>query len=447
MTPYFIEQALCLAMLLALYHLIFEREKMHLFNRFYLLGSLGIAIGIPFIEIETAPETVLPVIATFSQATTQSRSAVYATPVFRDEPGFFAGWILPIYVTVGVFLTWRFANNLLRLRSAIIGNQAIPYQNARLLLLREKVLPHTFLHYIFVNKADYDKIDHKLLVHELAHVRQNHSLDILLIELLQIIFWFNPLIYCYKKAIKLNHEFLADEAVIQSCRDVAAYQRLLLNQTALQPNASLASHSTYTRTKKRFRMMTKTTSPMRALLKQAALLPVLMLLIFAFNTRMLAQESVRKTEKPKPTNSTKLGEEMYYGKVTMQQAREIFYNRKGFFRVVNGIMVDKKYKDLTAEEKSQLRNPPPPPVKNSPTQAQLNAWLDSKVYGVWLDNKRVKNSELQKYRPGDFGTYSESIVTRTAKNYGKHQFQVDVSTHREFEQFRKEWLAQFGIAE
>src|SRR5690606_39609713 len=63
------------------------------------------------------------------------------------------------------------------------------------------------------NEYENNQIDQELFVHEKAHITQKHSLDILFIEALQILFWFNPLIYLYKKAMKLNHEFLADQKV------------------------------------------------------------------------------------------------------------------------------------------------------------------------------------------------------------------------------------------
>ena len=84
------------------------------------------------------------------------------------------------------------------------------------ILLQKHIIPHTLLKYIFVNKTDFEsqKIPKEVLLHEQTHAIQRHSSDLLFVEVLQIIFWFNPLLYFIKKSIKLNHEFLADQAVL-----------------------------------------------------------------------------------------------------------------------------------------------------------------------------------------------------------------------------------------
>src|SRR5690606_39098385 len=105
------------------------------------------------------------------------------------------------------------------------------------------------------------------------------TLDILFIEALKTIFWFNPLLYFYKKAIQLNHEFLADEAVLNTNHNTAGYQNLLLQLTS-GSTVALASNINFSITKKRFIMMTKTTPKLLALSKQFLLLPVLAGLFF-----------------------------------------------------------------------------------------------------------------------------------------------------------------------
>jgi beta-lactamase regulating signal transducer with metallopeptidase domain len=87
-------------------------------------------------------------------------------------------------------------------------------------------------------------------MHEFTHVKEKHSRDVIFIELLQTIFWFNPMLIFYKKAIQLNHEYLADEAVVRVYDNVPAYQLLLLDKTAYDCNAYLTSNFNYSVTKK-----------------------------------------------------------------------------------------------------------------------------------------------------------------------------------------------------
>lgn len=138
-------------------------------------------------------------------------------------------------------------------------------------------VPHSFLHYIFLSEESYKKGDIKeeIWQHELTHVVQRHSIDIIITELMQIFLWFNPLLFIYQKMIRVNHEFLADEAVIKSGADARGYQYLLLTPQNSMAGTFPASAFNYAITKKRLLMITKTTSPMKARVKQMmVILPV-----------------------------------------------------------------------------------------------------------------------------------------------------------------------------
>src|SRR5690606_26392103 len=112
------------------------------------------------------------------------------------------------------------------------------------------------------------KIENELFAHELVHVNQKHTLDILFAEFLIMVMWFNPLLYFYKKAIQLNHEFLADEKVIDAYQDVVSYQQMLLSRSSATPVLQLASNLNFGLTKKRLLMMTKNTSPAGATIRK-----------------------------------------------------------------------------------------------------------------------------------------------------------------------------------
>jgi TonB family protein len=163
-------------------------------------------------------------------------------------------------------------------------------------LTRDNYVPHSFLNYVFIYKEDYVKgnIEKEIFNHELAHVRQRHSLDILFIELITLFAWINPILYLYRRAIQLNHEFLADEFVVNSVTSPHDYQLLLLDK-AMQPSVLVLSSSfNYLQTRKRIIMMTKKTSYRIAILKQIALIPVIVATGFIFSTKVIAQE----TKKP-----------------------------------------------------------------------------------------------------------------------------------------------------
>ena len=282
-----------MAVLLAVYYLFLEREKIHRFNRFYLLFSLVFALAIPFVNIpvyvaaeatpQSAPAPAAPQAAMQETATITDYEPVAVAVSVAPQPQTgidYRPYILGIYAIITFVLAIRFMLNILRFYRVKSKNETKMYKGARLVLLEKEVLPHTFLNNIYVNKTDYEKrcIEPELFTHELTHVRQWHTADILFIELLKTIFWFNPLLYFYKRAIQMNHEFLADQTTINQHQNIAAYQKLLLGKAMPATVYALASSINFSVTKKRFIMMTKTTTKTRGILLRFTVLPVIALL-------------------------------------------------------------------------------------------------------------------------------------------------------------------------
>jgi len=295
MIIYLLKSSICLGLLLAVYHLFLEKEKMHQFNRFYLLGSMLFSFYAPQFIIYTEPtiinEAIQPLFSTAEEFTLiqNPNNSETITPTYNFD---FNQIIISLYILISSILLFRFFKNLFKISNKIRKNKKSAFKNATVVLISEKIIPHTFLHYIFINKKEFKKntIEDELFTHELTHVSQKHTFDILLVELLQIICWFNPLIIYLKKAIKLNHEFLADDSVIQSHQNTTEYQHLLLNKVALKNNIYLASNFNYSLTKKRLIMMTKQSSQLKMLFKKIAIIPLALGLIFLFANRVEAQE-------------------------------------------------------------------------------------------------------------------------------------------------------------
>jgi hypothetical protein len=204
-----------------------------------------------------------------------------------------------LYALVTSILLFRYIRNILKIVSNIKSNQIVEYKNAKLVLLEEQTPPHTFLNYIFLNKADYQnrKINKQLYAHELIHVNQKHTLDVLFVEAVKTVFWFNPIFIFYKKAIQLNHEFLADEKVVNAYNDIPFYQNLLLAHANTNPTFALTSNLNYSITKKRFIMMTKTVSRTKVFLFKIALLPLFSGLIYFMSVKSVAQVKTTTTQK------------------------------------------------------------------------------------------------------------------------------------------------------
>ncbi len=289
MVTYLIKSGICLALLLAFYHLILEREKMHRFNRFYLLGSVLFSFLAPFykIYIETIPNTlkIVPSLIT--------NSNLDVNPVKEIN---YTQYLFLGYTIVAIILLIRFTKNLFNILLKIKQYKKIKKEKATLVLVDDVISPHTFWNYIFINEEEYNsnKIETELYTHELTHALQKHTFDVLLIEFLQVMFWINPTFIFLKKAIKLNHEFLADNEVITTHKNTTEYQYLLLNRAAWNNEYYLASNLNYLLTKKRLQMMTKQSSRTKILLKKLAVVPVLVGFTFLFAERVEAYENINE---------------------------------------------------------------------------------------------------------------------------------------------------------
>lgn len=333
MIDFIIKSTFSLAILLAVYHLVLEKEKIHQFNRFYLVFCLAFSFAIPFITFEIIQETSTALL---------KKPVVFATEatmiVIQDDTNY---WMIALWAAYGIVTTAfaiRFVNNVTKLIDKKRSNTTVAYKNTTLVLLDEEILPHTFLNYIFINKQAYHsrEIEDELYAHELIHVTQKHTIDILLIETIRVFFWFNPIFLFYKKAIQLNHEFLADEQVVKTYNNVPFYQNLLLSVANANPTYYLASNLNYAVTKKRLIMMTKKTSASRAVLKKGIVIPVLTALLFTFCTKTVAQES---TEQTSTTDYSTIFKN-YYINTTFQ-----IVGQDGT------VVATKKYADLTDKEK------------------------------------------------------------------------------------------------
>jgi beta-lactamase regulating signal transducer with metallopeptidase domain len=307
MIDFLIKSSISLLALLVFYHLILEKEKMHHFNRFYLLFGILFSFVIPFITIEVIDES--------TEALTQTNTVITGTAtmvIMPETVNYTAIIIWSLYSLITLLLLFRFVRNILKMNSKIKSNSTINYKNAKLVLLEEKTLPHTFLNCIFINETDYRnrKIEAELYTHELIHVNQKHTLDILFIEILKTLFWFNPIFIFYKKAVQLNHEFLADEQVVISHKDVPFYQNLLLTKANENQAFYLASNLNYSVTKKRLIMMTKTISKTKILLYKISILPLFSALIFFMCTKSVAQvktsNPTEEADQPTKTKTTKV---------------------------------------------------------------------------------------------------------------------------------------------
>lgn len=273
MTAYIIKSSLSLVLLFGLYWFLLRKEKLFMFNRFFLVASVVFSLIVPFstipINVKAASrlENIIPVYnqimpqvipdgdltgAVTSQSIQQKETPLISIPVV----------LFVLYILGVLTFLIRFLRNLYLVERRSRLCEKISYNGYKLLLTNEIQVPCCFFKSIFLNREDYHngRIDKDLLDHEMEHARQSHTIDIILIEAIKVFYWFNPIYLLYERAIRVNHEYLADHRVITYNSDIKTYANKLLSFINCSGNMSLTSGSHNTFTKMRLNMMMKTHS-------------------------------------------------------------------------------------------------------------------------------------------------------------------------------------------
>lgn len=175
--------------------------------------------------------------------------------------------------------------------------------NFKFIDIAENIVPFSYFNYIVYNSALYSTDElQNILEHEKVHSQQKHSLDVLLSRLFCVFFWFNPLIWLYKKAIVQNLEFIADSEAAKKITDKKAYQFTLLKITTQQNCVALTNHFYQSLIKKRIIMLNKNQSKKWNSWKYALVLPALVAFVFLFQIEVVAQ--VKEASKQENENDT-----------------------------------------------------------------------------------------------------------------------------------------------
>lgn len=238
------------AVLLGFYFLFLEKEKMFRFNRFYLLTALVFSYAVPWmvVTLPAADHTAALLVA--EPSVSQMVGLTSEKKAWNwDQAG------LWIYISVTLCFLGNFLVSLLK----IINLKGCDHNihSFKIRILDRSHTAFSFWNTMYIS-ADYmrDKqIEKRIFLHEKAHLRQKHSLDLIFIQLLMVFSWFNPLLWGYRKAMVNNHEFLADEEVLQSETDIRSYCNLILHESMLQQRFPLVNSFNFNSTKKRFSMM------------------------------------------------------------------------------------------------------------------------------------------------------------------------------------------------
>ena len=300
MFAYIIKSCLLLALLYGSFALLLSRETFHRFNRLALLGVLVVSLILPAVQLRVKKpaylnyeEVQIPhveVIASPVQNEVQDietpQPTLPATEESMQEPAFRVDMmqVVQYLYVIGLLASLAiFAVQLFRLWREIRGGVQTKDEVGNTVVIRGgNFAPYSFLHYIIINASDYEHLRRPILAHEQAHIRLGHTWDLLLLEAVKAVQWFNPFVYLLGRDLKAVHEYEADDAVLNFGIDAKTYQLLLVTKAVGGRLQTVCNNLSHHSLKKRIKMMHKNNSN-RWLMSKALVLPAIMALaIVAF---------------------------------------------------------------------------------------------------------------------------------------------------------------------
>ena len=299
------------------YWFFLSKETFYNANRWFLILALVSAFLLPIIPVQysviieqKSNTTVLQVISDTFKSIPIISKPDSATSEFNWQHA-----VLIFYLTGAAIFIFRLLSQSTLLIHLMITNRIKLLGGIRIVENEKYSLPFSFFNVVFINPKIHKQEDlPEILAHEKVHIHENHWFDLLFIELLTVIFWFNPFIWFFERAIKQNHEYLADKGVILQGHSVGRYQAILLNQLMGMQIIGVTNNLNFALNTNRLKMMTKKKTSAIRRLKFVWTLPVLALLLFAFAEPTYR---VKVNESENPNSEFQKGEKEFtiHGKV------------------------------------------------------------------------------------------------------------------------------------
>lgn len=317
---YFLKVNIAIALFYLFYRLFFAGDTFWKTRRIYLLLSLFVSFAYPFLSIENWLQSQEPVQVFFANYTMLQEFTV--TP--NQEQDFSLVSILYfIYGIVSIILLLKMIIQLISILKIRIQGKVQMIQNTRIVAVRKEMTPFSFFRSIYLNPALHNEEEtRQILAHELTHVCQGHSYDVILSELLTIAFWINPSSWLIKREIRQNLEFLADNKVIESGFDTKSYQYHLLQLAYQTPEIKIANKFNVSPLKKRITMMNQRKTSKAGILKYLLIVPLAAALVLSSNAENIISsvksglkedKNVKTQEKTRNSPTIKLDELVVVG--------------------------------------------------------------------------------------------------------------------------------------
>lgn len=304
---YLIQVNLALVLFYLLYAFLFKRDTFLHLRRFYFISSIAFSLLYPLLVVpglsdvfnfmKDEPKVVEATV--FFEAPTMQM--IIEQPEVAVRP-FNIPWeqvISIIYIAATLFFILRFLWQLISIFRMKVKSKKVSVSGVDVYDLRTDITPFSFFGMIFINTDMHTEEElNQIIIHEHTHVKERHSLDVMLIEVLLLFSWCNPFVWFFKREMAMNLEYLADKGVLRKGVDSREYQYHLLRLTYHETAVQIVNNFNVSQLKQRIMMMNKTKSSSLKLAKYLLMLPMFFVLIAA--NSVYARENEQTIQVPSP---------------------------------------------------------------------------------------------------------------------------------------------------
>lgn len=289
-TVYIIKSSVAIALFFLFYKLFLSRETFHRFNRILLLVILIAAFFTPFIDISLKGGNGV-VSADYLLSMISAENISEGTTTTQSSP-LWVNWVISIYFSGMIlsllYLLWTYIQ-----MKRIMKRESVKIKQGRIkvFITEKEIAPFSWLNSVVICKKDYESEGDIICLHEMAHIKNRHSIDIILSHAAIMLQWFNPAIYLIKQELQAIHEYEADGEVINHGIDAKKYQLLLIRKAVGQRLYNLANSFNHGKLKKRISMMVREKSRKRAALKALFILPAAALAVLVFASEKVSAKA------------------------------------------------------------------------------------------------------------------------------------------------------------
>ena len=373
---YSIKSAIVLTLLYLPYMLMLRRESFFRFNRMVLLSILLLSLVLPLCNIPWMSLDHQPVVQAAQLQMLEMGIPVHVLPevqvlaegaASQGTSRFSVFFLVSLIYIIGMVALlmmrlWQVARLQFGLRQGVLWHN--DEQGVRIYCHSGDVAPFSWMRNIVINEKDYDEAGREIVLHEMGHIQGRHSWDVVLLTLVQMLQWWNPLCYVLGISLRDVHEYEADNYVLQQGVSAQGYQLLLIRKAVGSGSYAFANSFNHSLTKKRITMMKKIKSNPWMKSKALYVIPVAALALSAFATPKFVapiEETVTKLEGKGTENSANL---------------QVLEQENG--SVVQKDMAQSSAENVTSEE-----------VKQQDTDEQPLFVLDGKIIEIPEDMKDI----------------------------------------------------------